>query len=215
MKEYGKLTADQFQRLLAKLPEFQRAIKDLPQVLREGDREKVKEVMAEGVYWAPLYELPLVQHCAAAFHVLGLSEWLKEIAMSPDPQELLLNDLDSGALPDERKLEEKGFTPARAIAVLVSFQRTVLSTMLFKQSMSALVEAAREGDDDALFNAVRVDRSAVGCPSIAARIARAEAFGEKHFFIRLRNALKGPTGKHWQADCGLKYSLVVLREFGF
>lgn len=214
-KEYGKLTAEQFQRLLGKLPEFQKALKDLPQVLREGDADKMKAVIEEGVYWAALYELPLAQHCAVAFYVLGLSDWLKEIAMSTDPQELLLNDLDGDVLPDDRQLEEKGFTPARAIAVLVSFQRTVLSTMLFKRSMSALVEAAREGDDDALFNAVRVDRSAVGCPSIAARIARAEAFGEKHFFIRLRNALKGPTGKHWHAYCGLRYSLVVLREFGF
>lgn len=214
-KEYGKLTADQFQRFIGKLPEFQKTIKDLPQVLRDGDPENIKKVIAEGLYWAPLYELPLVLHCATALHVLGLSEWLKDIAMSADPQERLLKELDDDTLPDERKLEEKGFTLARAIAVLVSFQRTVLSTMLYKRSMSALLEEVREGSDDALFDAVRVDRSAVACPSIAARIARAEAFGEKHFFIRLRNALKGPTSKHWQAYCGLRYSLVMLREFGF
>lgn len=106
-------------------------------------------------------------------------------------------------------------TIALYIAVLVSFQRSVMSIMLYQRSMSKLVEETREGDDEALFKAVRVDRSAMACPTITARISRAELMGEKRFFERLRSALKGPSKKHWEAYSDLRYSLVVLRELAW
>jgi len=87
--------------------------------------------------------------------------------------------------------------------------------MLYKRSLCALVAEIREGDDNALFDAVRVDRSAVSCPTIAARISQAELLGEKRFFLRLRSALKGPSKKHWEGYRDLRYSLAVLREMGF
>ena len=97
-----------------------------------------------------------------------------------------------------------------------SLQRSVLSIMLFQRSISGLVQEVREHDDlDALFNAVRVDRTVMSCSTIADKIARAEMRGDKRFFLRLRNALKGPTQKHWAAYCDLRYSLVILRELGF
>jgi hypothetical protein len=80
--------------------------------------------------------------------------------------------------------------------------------------MSALIEDARAGDDDALFNAIRLDRSALACPTNFARISKAEGLDEKRFFERLRSALKGPSKKHWESYRGLRYALVVLREFG-
>jgi hypothetical protein len=88
--------------------------------------------------------------------------------------------------------------------------------MLFQRSMSALVQEVREDDNmDSLFNAIRVDRAVMNCTTIADKIARAELQGDKRFFQRLRNALKGPTQKHWARYCDLRYSLFVLRELGF
>ena len=108
------------------------------------------------------------------------------------------------------------FEPQDLIGLAFSLQRSVLSIMLFQRSISGLVQEVREHDDlDALFNAVRVDRTVMSCSTIADKIARAEIRGDKRFFLRLRNALKGPTQKHWAAYCDLRYSLVILRELGF
>ncbi len=82
--------------------------------------------------------------------------------------------------------------------------------------MSGLVQDVREdGNLDSFFNAIRVDRTVMSCSTFSDRIARAELLGDKRFFLRLRNALKGPTQKHWMAYCDLRYSLFVLRELGF
>jgi hypothetical protein len=80
-----------------------------------------------------------------------------------------------------------------------SLQRTILSVMLFQRSLSGLVQDVREtGNLDSMFNAIRVDRAVMSCSTFEDRIARAELMGDKRFFHRLRNALKGPTQKHWQ-----------------
>lgn len=86
-KEYGKLTEDQFKRLVRQLPEIRKQGGELQEAFRSASKEKLREILGDGVWWAPLYELPLVQVLALLFHVLDQTEWLKRIAQSPDPQE--------------------------------------------------------------------------------------------------------------------------------
>ncbi|OAI52518.1 hypothetical protein AYO46_00745 [Betaproteobacteria bacterium SCGC AG-212-J23] len=212
-KEYRKLTADQFRRAIGQLPEVKASVRELPELLRTASSQKIREALQSGVYWAALYELPLVQHAAFGLYLLGQGDKLVEIAKAADPQGAMLQHMQGGELegkgPDEADLDL-----GTVLAVVVSFQRTVFSIMLYKRSISALVAEVREGNDDSLFLAVRVDRAALTCPTIAQRIAKAELLGEKKFFERLRSALKGPSKKHWEFYSDLRYSLVLLRELG-
>ena len=212
-KEYGKLTAEQFRRLIAKLPELRAGAKDLPELLRTATSEKVRAVLDEGIHWAGFYELPFAEHVALSLFLLGQGERLIEMAKTADPQEAMLRWIDE----DYETLVAEGKEPdyGDALAATVSLQRQVFSLMLYKQTMSALLREVREKNDDALFKAVRLDRSALSCPSIALRIAKAEVLHDRHFFHRLRSALKGPSKKHWEGLSDLRYSLVVLREMGF
>lgn len=41
----------------------------------------------------------------------------------------------------------------------------------------------------------------MSCPTIADKIARAQMRDDRHFFQRLRNALRGPTQTDWAAYC--------------
>ncbi len=214
-KEYGKLTENQFRRFIQGLPEFRKEHQELEGLLRSASSEKLREVIGEGVWWAPLYELSLIELLAFLIYVLGEIDHLKMVAQQPDPQEVLLREMEEG-----REIEWNGgpggvFTSADIIALSMALQRNVLSIMIYKRSLSALVKEAGEGNDDSLFDAVRLDRSVVSCPTIAARITKAELLGDKHFFLRLRNALKGPQNKHWKSYQDLRYSLAVLREIGF
>jgi phage-related protein len=70
-KEYRKLSADQFRRLIGKLPEIRKGAAELQAELRSATSEKVREVLDRGIYWAGFYEAPFVQHVALALHLLG------------------------------------------------------------------------------------------------------------------------------------------------
>ena len=214
-KEYGKLTEGQFKRLIDKLPEFRSGVAETQEALRSASNEKLREILGDGIWWAPVYELSLTESLALLFYVLGEVDRLKSIAQLPDPQEVLIRGMEEGT-----ELEWDGgpggkFRKAHVIALATALQRNVLSVMIYKQSLSSLIAEAREGNDDSLFKAIRVDRSVVSCPTAALRISKAELLQEKLFFIRLKSALKGPSKKYMEAYQGLRYSLVVLRELGF
>lgn len=213
-KKYGKLTSDQFKRAIARLPEIKASIKELPELLRSASSRAIRDALDGGMYWSALYELPLAQHSAFGLYLLGQKDRLLDIAKAEDPHEAMLRFVEGEEELEGRGQDGEDLDLATALAVLVSFQRTVLSIMLYKRSMSALVSEIREGNDESLFLAVRVDRTALTSPTVAQRIAKAEIRGEKHFFARLRSSLKGPSKKHWEAYADLRFSLVLLREMG-
>ncbi len=122
---------------------------------------------------------------------------------------------DGGALDRWYERNESTVSKKYLLWLAIVFQRNILSIMLFHCSMGHLVERARAGDDDAFFHAVEVDRAVLGCPTFADRLARAELTADKHFFIRLGKAIKGPSKKHMQVIQDLRYSIVALRSLGF
>lgn len=77
-----------------------------------------------------------------------------------------------------------------------------------------MVEEVRSGHDKSLFDAVRIDRSMVACPSIAHRISMAELHGDQRFFLHLKKALKGPSRKHIIGLEEMRYMLQILAEAG-
>ncbi|MFH1044801.1 MAG: hypothetical protein V1796_07135 [Pseudomonadota bacterium] len=213
-KEYGKLTEDQIKRLVKKLPEIRKQEGELQEAFRSASKEKLREIIGDGIWWAPLYEMSLVQGLGLLFYVLGKAEWLREVAQSPDPQEEVLKEIYS-----EEEWEWDGgpdgkFSKGDVIALIMALQRNVLSIMVYKRSLSSLIEEARGGNDDCLFDAIRLDRTIVSGPTATARISKAELLGEKRFFQRLLKALKGPSQKHWEGFKDLRYSLAILRDLG-
>ena len=212
-KEYGKLTADQFRDLIARLPELRRNRDEFGRLLTEVPRDKFDAFMIRDFNWGHVYENTFAEHISIAMTAFGMAQWSIDLSMAPDPQQKVL---DEWPTEDWEPDTHPGFELQDLIALTYSLQRTILSVMLFQRSMSGLIQEVRENDSmDALFNAVRVDRTAMSCPTIADKIARAEMRQDKRFFLHLRNALKGPTQKHWLAYCDLRYSLFVLRELGF
>lgn len=213
IKEYGKLTAEQFKDFIGKLPEIRRQRNEFGQLLSEFPKEKFDKLMVSGFNWGEIYEYPFTEHIAISMVAFNQAKWVSDLAATDDPQQALLD-----SWPDEVDDDEThpSFEPQDLMGLAFSLQRSVLSIMLFQRSLSGLVQEVREHDNlDALFNAVRVDRTVMSCSTIADKIARAEMRNDKRFFLRLRNALKGPMQKHWAAYCDLRYSLVILRELGF
>jgi hypothetical protein len=212
VKEYGKLTPEQFKGFIDFLPEVRKQGEDLRSAVRSVSKERLDELLVAGYSWAALYELPFHEHAAVVVVGLGLGGYVRDLAQSPDPQQRLLDDLPREDIIDESAIEAD---PQSTIGMVFSLQRTLLCVMLYQRSMSSLVQEVREtGSHDALFKAVRVDRAVLAAPSIADRIARAELSGDETFFRHLRSALRGPQKKIWEAYKDLRYALLVLRELG-
>ncbi len=213
-KEYGKLSESQFRELVHTLPELSKQRDDLTNLLAAMPKDKFNKLFVKDYNWGGIYELSFPEHLALAIVAFDDVEWLKRIEKEPDPQQAVLDsiqaDKDQGCEPNP------AFHNQGLIGIAYSLQRTILSVLLFQRSMSGLLQEVRENNDmDALFNAIRVDRTAMHCPTIADQIAKAQLLNDKRFFLRLRNALKGPTQKHWVSYCDLRFSLFVLRELGF
>lgn len=218
-KEYGQLTADQFSRLIGTLPELRKQQASLQDLVASVPKERIDELLVSGYNWASVYEFSFYEHLALIIFALNKVDYVKELAASLDPQQKALDDIDkelAGGSDDDDIDHHPWFEKQEVIGLVFSLQKTILSIMLFQQTLSDLVRRVRENNDlDALFNVIRVDRAAVACPSIADRIARAELLNDKNFFLRLKKALKGPSKKHWENYKDLRYSLFALRELGF
>lgn len=216
-KEFGKLTLDQFRELVQKLPEIRRGFDvELPQLFSEK-KARLKELLGpEDHTWAEIYELPFVEQIAWLFYMAGISWVIRDAAKADDPNEKLSEIIAEGGALDEWYEQNEHSVEFKHIVWLgIALQRNILAIMLFHCSMGHLVERVRQGDDDAFFHAVEVDRTALICAPLADRLARAELIGDKHFFLRLRKALKGPSKKHMASIQDLRYSIVALRSVGF
>lgn len=215
-KEFGKLTNDQFARLVKTLPELRTQSCELTKIY-QANPKRLNELLGDGpVSWGELYERPFLEQMAILTVLLRLHVPLNEAAKSSDPQEQILRWLDKDGPLDAWYESVKGSMEWKYLIWLcVVLQRNILSIMLYHQSLGGLVEAVRNGDDMAFFKAVRIDKTVLLAPTCADRLSRAELINDKTFLGHLRSAMKGPTQKHMVAIQDLRYSIVALRECGF
>lgn len=209
-----KLSLDEFQSLVRQLPELRGGMGELQNLLAKSGSITIDKFLDKDSVWSDLYELPFEEFLGFYLIALGKLTDLLESARSPDPSREFLRRVDAWDLNADLDLPE-GVEEKHIITLTYALQRHILSIMLYHRPLSKLVAEAAQGKTESLFLAVRVDRSIVACPPIALRIAKAEMMDDKRFFLHLRSALKGPSGKHWEAYKDLRYAFVLLREIGF
>ena len=214
-KEYGKLSLEQFKQLVSELPEIRNQMNELPELLNATSKDKIKEILDQGLYWAIGYELSFQDLLALLICALGCHQELHNAAQSDDPTQAAFGMFQNVEYETWKGGLGGMFEIGDVIALFTALRRNVLSIMLFHRTLNAMVDEVRKGDDDSLFNAVRIDRSIITCPTFALRISKAEIKNDKKFFIRLRSSLKGPSKKHGEAYKDLRYAFFVLRESGF
>lgn len=214
-KEFGKITTDQFKLIIQKLPEIRKEGSSLAEAIQNIPEDRFNELLQKDFYWALVYEFTFVEHLSFLLLALDKLKFIKNASQSADPTKYLFDSLEN----DDDYQWNGGwnglFDKQDLVGLVYSLQRTFLSIMIYQKTISQLVAEVRQGIDDSLFDAVRLDRSIVAAPTIAARIARAELKQDKKFFERLRSAIKGPSQKHWEAYKDLRFALFTLRDLGF
>jgi hypothetical protein len=215
-KEFGRFSREQlhlFSRQLLSIhllqSEWQKLVEEEPQ--------KVIGLFTHPYSWSSIYTEPFERHMAIVIVLGGLDSWLHEISGSEDAQALVLADLqeelESLGKADAYN-EITGSEPKFLVGAWLALIKSMESIWHYGLPLNSLVRQVEQGNDEALFKAVRIDRSIVSCSPIADRIARAEIFSDKPFFNKLRNALNGKSRKPKDEFGPLRYILSLLAEDG-
>lgn len=215
-KPYGKFTLQQLKELTCLLRECRTvASEELEKVFRENDPVKLKKILGDNFSWFHYYEMTFHDHIACSVIILDWQDEIIRAARSDDPQQAFIEFFHSPRADIEWKGGFEGrFEKRDLVAVIISLLKTMRSIMLFHKSMSSLIEDVRLGIDKSLFDAVRLDRTALACPSISHRVSIAEMTGDKEFFRHLKSALNGPSGKYQITIELVRYMMICLTDTG-
>lgn len=212
-KEYGKLSLDELKGLLDPLINPQRDGLDLTKKHPALPVARLDKVFGPPYVWAPFYELPFLTHLAVTLCSGGLGKKLKQWAKRRNPQRAVLDWMNQSASESlDPRLNVQN--PKLFYLATCSLGKSLQALMVYNRSLSGLTEDVRNGDDSAFFKAVRVDRSALACPTFAERLTRAEIQHESGFFKKLRHALTGKLEKQDARFHYLRFTLALLEELG-
>lgn len=89
-----------------------------------------------------------------------------------------------------------------------------LAVMVYGKSLCQLVKDAREGDDQALVQAVQVDRTVLNLPYFQQRLARAQLEGDTKFLDPLAYRLKNPLLRSKLKHPKLRIAFAILQDEG-
>ena len=162
-KQYGKLTAGQFQELIGFLPVLFEMMGKMHAHVENVPASRFDSSMT-GYYgdYCHVYELPLIQHLALAVLALNRQDEIKDMAGSPDPQEAALAVIKA-YLHDDVKPHHEAFEKSSVMALSYSIGRTLQGVVTYGRSLSSLLHDVRENNNqDSLFKAIRIDRTVIG-----------------------------------------------------
>ncbi len=213
LKQY---TPHDLRLMLTLLPVLEQEATQAKEKIKQNPR-KLFETDNNRYYWCHLYEMPFLEHlvlCITEFGFLGDLETLK----SPDAVARSIEEIHNMDYELEESKNDDPFSGTsvyRAYVLLTSITFSMRSLLVYGYYLNDLVIKVREGDDDALFNAVRIDPTVIGSPSIISRISQAILISDENFMNDLKNALEGKLGsRESKTYQKMRFVLQVLLETG-
>jgi hypothetical protein len=225
------ITAGDLRTFLEFWPSFSAEANDVHQMVIE-DKDKFFDKETELPAWCHFYELPLLQHVALvnAATVQGYAKFLSQEQVADWHQQVADAPSQIGAIPGMIRQIEHYFDAIElskedaeevlpSLAGLLGFGLSISYTLrcvLYHGCfLNELIERVRAGDDKALFDAIRIDSTVIGCMSVSNRISRAALLKDNSFFTKLKAAINGKLAKREQANFQkMRLVFEVLHEAG-
>lgn len=208
--QYGLTGAESIRIFLEYWPKVKAGFEETWQSLSE-ERELLFSKDSIGFSWCHLYELPIKQHVFLPLTGFLQDERFLKIfqSFSASKDQIgfipeVLSQVDSYFEKIDSPSKDQAIELMPIIAVFFSASLSVfhsLRCVLFHGCfLNELIERVRTGDDKALFDAIRLDPTVVGCKSVVERISKAALLQDKKFFAKLKAALNGKIAKREQAN---------------
>ncbi|WP_210397304.1 hypothetical protein [Motiliproteus sediminis] len=165
--------------------------------------------------WAELYSEPLINliwYLLATIDTDG--ELIKELKSKASLAEVeaIFESIDDPELVDFGEGVEH--TKYLFLCIWIALMRSLESVQVYGRSLNRLMEDVAQGNDKALFDAVKLDHSITANEHVQRRIAIAELKKDQSFFKRLANCTKSRPEKHSPKLYPLRYMLAVTHEIG-
>lgn len=168
--------------------------------------------------WCHLYEYPLKQtsnfNFSGVVHEEQLINWSKQLVQTPGHINALpgiYDQIESYFSSNKNPPLEKDTKTLQPMLLanctyFLSIQYSLCCVLYHGCFMYNLIELVRAGDDKALFDAIRIDPTVMGCQSAIGRISKATRLKDTQFFDNLKNAINGkksktPTGELSKNAC--------------
>lgn len=209
---------------------FAEADKAQQMLIEEKDTFFSKQ--ADLLGWCHLYEFPIKQHIALAtagiiegyakfLNKENVASWYKQlintpsqIAALPDIYRQIDHHFDA-IEPSKEDVAETLQTLATTFGLGMSIHHSLRCVLYHGCFLNELIERIRADDDKALFDAVRIDSTVVGCITISNRISKAALLKDNRFFAKLKAALNGKLAKREQANFQkMRLVFEILHEAG-
>ncbi len=229
---YAKdITAEDLRLFLEFWPKLSAEADDARQTLIEI-KDKLLNEDTEPIIWCPLYELPVRQHIAlaTALIVKNFDGFLQDEHMSAWQSQIVATPGQMGAVPvvirqiglhfdstepSEEDMKKLLPTVAGIFGLGMSLHYSLRCVLYHGCFLNELIERIRVGDDKALFDAVRIDPTVIGCISVSCRISKAALLQDNSFFAKLKAAINGKMAKREQANFQkMRLVFEVLHEAG-
>lgn len=225
------ITAEDLRILIGFCSNLSEEANEVQQLIKK-DQNKFFGVGAELFAWCHLYELPVRQHLTLANVgiVEGFSKFLQMDHLASWYQQVVDTPGQIAALPgvirqvdhhidtaEISKPDAEEMLPnlAETFGLGMSINHTLRCVLIHGCFLNDLIGRIRTGDDKALFDAVRIDSTVVGCISVSNRISKAALLQDNRFFAKLKAAINGKLAKREQANFQkMRLVFEVLHEAG-
>lgn len=225
------ITAEDLRLFLALWPKLSAETDDAHKMLIE-EEDTFFGKNAELFAWCHLYEFPIKQHLVLAnagivegygkfLSIENLTDWYKQLVNTPGQIGALpgiVGQIDNhfdAIEPSNGDAEELLPNMAATFGLGLSMYHTLRCVLYHGCFLNELIERIRAGDDKALFDAVRIDSTVIGCVSVSNRISKAALLRDNRFFAKLKAAINGKLAKREQANFQkMRLVFEVLHEAG-
>ena len=220
---FGKLSSDDLRLFLELADEFDNEFIEAQGILiQKQDQFFAADCLRPA--WSHLYELPILQHIAQGFDQNNSADFIRQMAESPSQIQFAKGVLDSFDAemdawePNEAEKDEMRKQLAALFAFSYSLTQTFRSLKIFGLYLNDLVAIVRDGGDrakNALFAAVKIDRTVLACPTINAYVSQRVLLNDKAFLEDLRKAEVGNLTRREQRNYQqVRLVLQTLKEVG-
>lgn len=222
------ITALNLRAFLELWPLVALGIEDTKQTINDCD-DRLFDKEDEEFSWCYFYELPttelIVLLCIGFLKFVPLEQilgWFKQmsdcpgsIGALPDIWNQVHEHFDARPNPSKDDLEVLRPSLPMISAAFIAVQYSLWCVLYHGCFLNELIERARNGDNKALIDAIKIDTSIIGCPTVVGKISKATRLQDVKFFAKLKSAINGKKEKLKQ-DNFQKMRLVfeVLYEAG-
>ncbi|MEZ0231237.1 MAG: hypothetical protein ACAH12_00225 [Methylophilaceae bacterium] len=224
-KSYGTISATEIRAFLEFWPFFQGEAEEMKAGIVK-DKDIIFTDKTPPVSWCHLYELPLAEYVKLSSQVIEdgseLSSIHSKLVTAPNQIAIIpevCGDVDSHFASLEPLTKEEAMDLAPILAPMLAFSLSMYNSLLcllyYSRFLNDLIMQVRLGDDIALFNAIRIDPTCIGCKPIIQRISKATMIQDTDFMKKLRNSLGNKPEKLAQANFQkMRLVFEILHESG-